>query len=120
MSKDLLVPPSTLMLHQPELQRRIDQLDPPLDRARRTGEAGEALANALLFERWPELLTGEALDPERIFYNRYFWFRRFTKLWQVAHGPDAGLEQQAFQILEQAAFNVDWSLIQELDIRAGG
>jgi hypothetical protein len=39
-------------------------------------------------------------DPESIFWSRYYWFLRFVHVVQGRQGADAGLEQQAFQILE--------------------
>jgi hypothetical protein len=82
------------------------------------GPPGEAYARSLLFERWPELIVEEPVDPARSFYNRYFWFVRFAALWQAAHGHDAGLEQQVFQLLEQVDFDIDWDVVQELEARA--
>lgn len=119
MSKDPLIPPETLVPIQSELLRRIDQLDPPLAVDVREGEAGEALARSLLFEHWPDLLGGgEGLDRERLLYNRYYWFVRFVALWQAAHGYDAGLEQQVFQMVERADTQLDWDLLKQLDARA--
>src|SRR5947208_683299 len=123
MAEDPLVPPETLVSVHAELLRRIDRLDPPLAVNVREGEAGEALARSLLFEHWPELLgAGEAPDPQRLFYNRYYWFVRFVALRQAADGYDAGLEQQAFKMLEEADrevdWEVDWELLGQLDARA--
>lgn len=118
MSNDPLIPISILAQHHAELLRRIEQLHPPPSSDLMCGPPGEAYARSLLFERWPELIIEEPVDPVRSFYNRYFWFARFAALWQAAHGPDAGLEQQAFQLLEQADFDVDWNVVQELDARA--
>lgn len=119
MPKDPLIPPETLVPIQAELLRRIDQLDLPLAVDVREGEAGEALARSLLFEYWPDLLGGsEELDRERLLYNRYYWFVRFVAIWQAAHGYDAGLEQQAFLMVEQADMQLDWDLLQQLDARA--
>ncbi len=118
MSNDPLIPISVLAQHHPELLRRIEQLDPPPSADLMTGAPGEAYARSLLFERWPELVGDEPVDPARSFYNRYFWFVRFAALWQAAHGHDAGLEQQVFQLLEHADFDIDWNVVQELDVRA--
>jgi hypothetical protein len=82
------------------------------------GEAGDALICSLLFERWPELVG--PLDAAARLSNRYFWFVRFVALWTAGHGPDAGLEQQAHQVLEQADCDVDWALIERLDAMARG
>lgn len=118
MSNELLIPISILARHHPELLRRIAQLDPPPSADLMCGVPGEAYARSLLFERWPELVVEEPVDPARSFYNRYYWFARFAALWQAAHGHDAGLEQQVFQLLERADFDIDWDVVQELDTRA--
>ena len=43
---------------------------------------------------------------------------RFKTLMQAANGYDAGLEDQAHQILADAAVDLDWDLLQELDASA--
>ncbi|HEY2511605.1 MAG TPA: hypothetical protein VGI39_12140 [Polyangiaceae bacterium] len=57
----------------------------------------------------------EALSVEAIFCNRYYWFRSFAKSYERAHGRDAGLEQQAFKLLESAPSTVDWSVVEAID-----
>lgn len=116
MSKnDPLTPIRVLAQHHPDLLRRIEQINPRPSAELMSGPPGEALARSLLFERWPELVLEEPVDPVRRFYNRYFWFVRFAAMWQAAHGHDAGLEQQVFQLLEEADVDIDWDVIQELD-----
>lgn len=61
---------------------------------------------------------GAELTPEERFYNRYYWFRRFANLHRDKFGEDAGIEQQAFQLLEQSAFRIDWLLVERLDAAA--
>jgi hypothetical protein len=100
-----------------ELLSRIQQLDPPLD-IDLTRPSGHALALAMMFERWPDLIPGHAPDPAQRLYNEYFWFRRFANLWQAEHGFDAGIEQQANDVLGRAEGEVDWNLILQLDERA--
>jgi hypothetical protein len=118
MSNDPLIPISVLAQHHSELLRRIEQVDSPPSAGLMSGASGEAYARSLLFERWPELVIEGPVDSARSFYNRYFWFARFAALWQAAHGYDAGLEQQVFHLLEQADFDIDWDVVQELDARA--
>jgi len=113
--RDVLLPVELSTVARAELQRRIGALEPRVAGDVRQGDAGEALALSLLFERWPELAGHDALDPRRRLYTRYFWFRRFTSLWQVANGVDAGLEQQGFQMLEKAEVDLDWALLEEID-----
>ena len=100
---------------KPELDTRIAELQPPI--AMETGVVGDALGWALLFEHWPTL-ADEAIDPTRAFYNRYYWFKRFATLKQQRDGYDAGVEQLLFKILEQPGFDVDWSLLEQLDTEA--
>lgn len=116
MSVNLLVPQETLSQVKDELYARIAQLTPNIDPG--TGAIGEALAWSLLFELWPDLLPGSPIDHETAFYNQYFWFKRFATLKQAREGYDAGLEQQTFQLLEQPEFDLDWSLIEQLDAEA--
>ncbi|HET9768490.1 MAG TPA: hypothetical protein VFS60_16705 [Thermoanaerobaculia bacterium] len=78
---------------------------------------GEALRFYLLLTHWPEML-GAKHDPLNLFYARYYWFRKFANRYQRDHGSDAGIEQQGFQLLEQAPEAVDWSRLQELDTKA--
>jgi hypothetical protein len=74
----------------------------------------------LLFENWPSLLAdnGIAIDNELIFYNRYYRFSYFLKLYSAKHGYDVGLEQQAFRLLEDSEtlnLEVDWDLITKIE-----
>jgi len=39
-------------------------------------------------------------SAEEVFWSRYFWFCLYVKIRLVTDGFDAGLEQQAFQLLE--------------------
>ena len=106
----------TLSRVKDKLVARLAQLTPSI--ALEASEAGDALGWSLLFEHWPELVPGSPLDHENAFYNRYFWFKRFAMLKQKRDGYDAGLEQQVFQMLEHADFDVDWALMALLDAQA--
>ena len=61
---------------------------------------------------------GANLAAEDRLYNRYLWFRRFANAHLAKFGEDAGIEQQAFQILDQAECDVDWSQVERLDAAA--
>lgn len=54
------------------------------------------------------------LSETRIFYNRYYWFLTFAKLRRSKRGHDAGVEQQAFKLLESAPDAVDWGVVAEI------
>lgn len=115
MGKDLLVPPDTLSRVKTELYARIAKLSPSI--TLNSGDVGEALAWSLLFEHWPDLLSG-SIDREDAFYNQYFWLKRFATLKQERDGYDAGIDQQVFRLLEHPRFDLDWSLIEQLDAEA--
>jgi len=53
------------------------------------------------------------------FYNRYYWFSVFADLRQRTEGPDAGIDQRKFQMLESAPAEVDWKVIEALDELTG-
>ena len=55
-----------------------------------------------------------ALDPATRFYTRVYWMNRLIAPWEAAHGPDAGLRQQAFQLLEDAPEGVDWQVVEQV------
>ena len=75
------------------------------------------------FRRFLLFSSAEALEAVGLhelgelgaFYNQYFWFKRFVKQHTAHAGPDAGLEQQVFQLLESAPPGVDWSILEALD-----
>jgi hypothetical protein len=64
----------------------------------------------LLLTEHPEAFS-DRYDPESIFWSRYYWFLRLIRVFQECEGADAGMEQQAFQILEHPWPNCDpdWS-----------
>jgi hypothetical protein len=71
-------------------------------------------------------LNGD-FSKEDIFYNRYLWFARFTKLKEKQEGYDPGINQQSVQLLEEVDYNdlkIDWNIIQkisdELDMEITG
>lgn len=82
---------------------------------------GAAFRYFLLFDRWPDLLVGvvSELTALTCFYNKYYWFLQFKRLWALKHGYDAGIEQQAFQLLEAAdhELEVDLSVIERIEMQ---
>jgi hypothetical protein len=74
----------------------------------------------LLLTHAPDLLPGQVATAEQLFYSRYYWFRRYQCLITETGGPNAGLAQQAFQLLEHPSPECipDWSFLQTLDQRA--
>ena len=57
-------------------------------------------------------------DPVLIFYNRYYWFLTFIEKYKLKNGDDAGLEQQAFKLLEEVEGidgDLDWGIVEQLN-----
>ncbi len=58
-------------------------------------------------------------DPSCIYYSIYFWFVQFKKRYVALMGPDAGIEQQGFQLLEEIdqelEESIDWGLIEAIE-----
>lgn len=80
---------------------------------------GRAFLRFLLFQEWPDLVADLGLSECAFFYNRYLRARRFAKAYQTVHGRDAGLEQEVFRILESAPSDVDWTILESIDIGVG-
>jgi hypothetical protein len=78
---------------------------------------GSAFTNYLLFvqNQSAHKILGIELDHNARFYNAYYWFQSFVKLHTLKHGHDAGLEQQAFKMLEEADFDLDLEIIDMID-----
>ncbi len=68
---------------------------------------GRALKVYVLLTEAPELLEDLGAGAERVLWSRYYWLLRFAKLHRAAEGDDAGIEQQTFQLLEEAMASGD-------------
>ncbi len=88
--------------------RRSPHFSYRMSSTRRTKRMAESFLFYLLFTH---ALLPLDMDAVEVFYNRYYWFRRFMEGYQTERGLDAGLEQQAFQMLEQAPADIDWEMI---------
>lgn len=58
-------------------------------------------------------------DPSSIYYSMYYWFVQFKKRYVALMGPDAGIEQQGFQLLEEIdqemEESIDWGIIEAIE-----
>src|SRR5688572_16269485 len=114
-----LVPLTLLHQHEATVLRRLDSL-PVVFRKEflRPPELRYALLYYLLFTYWPELVSTAAdLGAEESLYNRYYWLTRLAKEYQASHGYDAGLEQQAQQVRDNAEGTFDLEMIREIEER---
>ncbi len=87
---------------------RRDMVDHPI--------AGWCLRNYLILTECPELLGEHQPCEVELYWSRYYWLCRFTRLWSAVVGYDAGLEQQLFQFLEHPPDG--WDLLPEVEAAA--
>jgi hypothetical protein len=63
------------------------------------------------------------LSEADLLYNRYYWFLKFKTNYGSKRGDDAGLDQQAFQLIEEIdqklTAGVNWSIIQQIEKHCG-
>jgi hypothetical protein len=111
--QQLLVPEKALRAQRASIRTLVAPLAPQVAFDIDNPRSGEALQNYQLFSD-PDLvrracLTG--LDDVSTFYNRYYWMLRFKALQPY----DAGLDQQAQQLLEYAPSEVDFSIVEAIE-----
>lgn len=111
-----------ILIPEEQLRQHFGKLRPKLEFLTKSGGIdmgnstyGPAYANYLLLTHFPEFLPVDVQPGPQILYNRYYWFARFTRLFCSQHGKDVGLEQQAFQILEEATADIDWHVIEAIE-----
>lgn len=80
----------------------------------------KSLFNYFLFlEKYEEkIIETKKISLEIILYSKYYWFSRFLDRYHEVYGPNAGLEQQQFQMLEEIehrAEQADWEFVEKLD-----
>lgn len=80
---------------------------------------GQAFRRFLILSRWSSSGAGSLpdLDEATLFCSRYYWFLRSIRLYASTDGPDAGLEQQAYPMLERADLDIDGSIIEQIEAR---
>lgn len=107
-----------------DVLRRLGSLEPSTDGSNLTLMDDLATASALrtflILTQQPKLLIDAGWSPETIFWSRYYWFRRYLYLRSILVGADAGLEQQAVQILETPfpQCEPDWSQLESIESAA--
>lgn len=60
---------------------------------------------------------GIDIQPIQVYYNRYYWFMKFTAMYLKKYGEDdLNLRQEGFKILEEGERfdDIDWSEIEKI------
>ncbi|MCE9532641.1 MAG: hypothetical protein K8T89_16200 [Planctomycetes bacterium] len=120
----ILIPESDLEMLSEELRNRFLSENDRLGYVNDINDPcyGKPFCWYLLFEHWSDLVKRSFPDVREstLFYNKYYWFQRYSHLWMNQHGKDAGLEQQGFRLIEMADAidGVDWTLVELLEQEA--
>ena len=64
--------------------------------------AGTSLRHYLIVTECPDVAARLGLSEAEHFWSRCYWLARFAREWEAVAGPDDGLKQQVFQVLESA------------------
>jgi hypothetical protein len=119
MLDDIMIPEAVLAEKDSEMRTMIETKKQSLSADIDDPTYGPSLRHFLLLSEYSVLLQGSFRpDSQKLFYNKYYWFVRFVRLYSSKCGQDAGLEQQAFQMLEQESEQLDWSIVEEIDKKA--
>jgi hypothetical protein len=113
-----IVPAGVLVAKESAFDSRRRELPPHYNQSLLDDPlAGQALKFYLLLTEMPDLLADEGFSAEERFWSRYYWFLLYVRLRQASAGPDAGLEQQALQILQhpQPPCSPGWSILTEVE-----
>ena len=73
-----------------------------------------------VYQALTEGRLGRGLSAEDRFNNRFWWFFRSATALHARFGPDAGVEQQRFQLLESASCALAWVEIERIAVAARG
>jgi hypothetical protein len=113
----VLIPECELLRHESVVIAKAASIAPGLSFDVEDRHYGADFVRYLLLTHWPRLVGVEFRGDNQLVYNRYYWFCRFVRAYERMNGQDAGLQQQAFQILEHCSEPVDWELVSEIESR---
>ncbi|WP_053365750.1 immunity 22 family protein [Bacillus sp. FJAT-27245] len=72
----------------------------------------------ILKEFGQEIAAGSSFTNEQILYSQYYWFVYFKNQYISKYGYDAGMDQQAFQLIEHIAYelhdDVNWDILEQI------
>jgi len=83
-------------------------------------EVGPSLKRYALLHLFPERFDS-ASDLD-IYYNKYYWFLRFSVAYSSIYGYDPGIAQQEFRTVEQASTYpfLNWKVLEEIELTVKG
>ncbi|RDU38115.1 hypothetical protein DRW41_00655 [Neobacillus piezotolerans] len=79
----------------------------------------------ILKEFGQEITAGSPFTTEQILYSQYYWYVYFKNQYFSKYGYDAGMDQQAFKLIEHIAYElndeVNWDFLEQItnDLETG-
>lgn len=75
---------------------------------------GGYLRKFLLLTYFPERFGAQ--DNINTYYNKYYWFLKFYQAYQITHGSNMSMEQQAFKVMEEGEYHedTDWDVVESI------
>ena len=109
----MLIPESWLVDRDAEIRALVGK---PLESYAINGEDcdyGRSFRYFVLFSDCSDFILKSFAEITRssLFYNKFYWFARFSNAYMKKHGFDVGLEQQQFQMLENQEGIIDLEVI---------
>lgn len=73
----------------------------------------------LLEDREGEIRSTEHVPLATILLSRYYWTAQLSRMHRILYGPNAGLEQQNFKVIEEMDQRLDppcwWDAVKQID-----
>jgi hypothetical protein len=71
----------------------------------------------LILSHFELVFNDGSLSIEDVFYDRYYWFSLFLKIFQIKYGKNSELEQYHFKLIEEMDNNItiDWDRLKRID-----
>lgn len=110
------------------IESMFETLQPKLDESniiRLEDEGLTKLLKCFLFlQQFAEKLVADfSYTYDQVLYSQYYWFVQFKNQYFSIVGYDGGMDQQAFQLIENLCNeldgNVDWELLEAIDTQGG-
>lgn len=111
------------MIKDYEIETLYKTLNPIIDKTNiiilEDGGLAKLLDNFLFLQQYAEaIIANSSFTYEEVLYSQYYWFIQFKYQYSAKEGYDAGMEQQAFQLVEnlfnELDGNLDWELVESI------
>ncbi|HWO97419.1 MAG TPA: hypothetical protein VNM45_14020 [Bacillus sp. (in: firmicutes)] len=112
------------IINEQEIEKMFEALHPRLDESNLLITGDESLSK--IFKHYlflqqcaQEIIANFSFTYEEILYSQYYWFVYFKNHYFSKVGYDAGIDQQAFILMENLSNEldgeIDWELIEDIE-----